>query len=533
MLKTIKNLGMSTKYIENTQGTFSIAWSVSLATILFAIGATYDVAQLSAAKIKSQSLADTVAIAAAVHVKQNRGFNPAIPTDMNSGKTKDDAYYEGITYTADQAGYNFKGMVNDGSAGVTFNIDYDDVLMQATVTVNGTVNPAFLQVTGKDSLPFKSVSIVKYFEEAITNPASVYLVLDNSGSMAFMDKPNTPNTSSGSRPSDSLSRISGLKQSVNGFMDKLNAIEDEAETASSKVLRMAMYPYASNGYNKPQIEADWKTISKSDVNAMNADGGTAPQTALKKAQDRLLISNSSISESIIHERESGNSNPFRFLVYMTDGQNSGELTEWTPRTDADYWRYLETRTETRTRGEWVTVTSTEPERCFWYHYDKKNRLRDHGDRKRHNYDNYYCEPEREVERQEYQETEYEETVQEWIYHSGTNAPDNRSWEEGVYDSQENKEVRELCTTMKDDGVEIFTVAYALDAGWYNTGAWGNATGIPTAQTTDSQSRIAKLLMKDCASTDQNFLDAIDTTALKDAFELIGEKIVADSIRIRS
>lgn len=530
MLNTTLQNFMPKRYLQNTDGAFSLAWSISLGITLFAVGATFDIAQLSRAKLKSQNLADSIALAGAIYVKNHAGKDPSSNASNDDGATKDDAFYEGVVYTASDAGYNFSNMVHGGSDGVEFTIDYDEEKKQAVVLVQGNVVPGFMQILGKSALPFRAQSVVDYYEEQLTNPASVFLVLDNSGSMAFMDKPNSPNTSSGTKPSDAVARITGLKASVVNFMEQLEVLNSAERSTSPKIVRTAMYPYASAGFYKRNIEANWGTISSGDINGMDANGGTAPQDALVKAELRLKKSNSSLSETKIHNDEHGLGDPLRFLIYMTDGQNNGVLNKWVARDDADYWRKWETFTETRYRTEWKLETETVKGECIWYHYDKKGRFRDHGNKQKHSYDTYYCYPDYQQANWVQVQVPYEHTETGWRYHSGTTAPDNSGWEEGVYDSAENEVVRQTCKRMAEDGVEIFTVAYSLDAGWYNTGTWGYGGSY---ETSESASRVAKLLMKDCATSNENFLDAVDTSALNQAFTAIGEKITAESIRIRS
>lgn len=450
------------RYFQNTDGGFSIAWSVSLATVLFSVGTTFDIAQLTRAKLKSQSLADNIALIGAIYVKNHDGKDPSQFAN-SEGSAPSDAFMEGVRYNATDVGYNFSGMVKGGSEGVTFTINYDSEKKQSTVLVEGIIVPGFMQVMGKKALPFRSVSVVNYYEENVTNPASVFLVLDNSGSMALMDKKNSPDTRRGSPPSGATSRIDGLKSSVKNFMQQLEELNTAGTSSGKRIIRTAMYPYG-NGAKQPQVKAQWGPISISDIDRMRAGGGTAPQKLLTKAESKLKDMKSANTEKQIHFAETGLEDPLRFLIYMTDGQNNGDLNQWVARNDSDYWR------------KWETTTG------------------------------------------------------KWVYHAGTTAPDNSGWEEGVYDSTQNESVRQTCKRMKDEGVEVFTVAYSLDAGWYKGGASLNYTSYKTS---DSTSRVAKLLMKDCASSGDHFLDAVDTSSLNQAFKAIGEKITAESIRIRS
>ena len=111
-------------------------------------------------------------------------------------------------------GYEFKGWVEGGAQNVEVNVVYDDNAKEARVTVSGKTVPTFIQLLGQQNLAFSSEAVVSYLDIDDKHPASITLVLDNSGSMAWDDKIANDD---GTSPDDAAPRIEGLEFSVNQF----------------------------------------------------------------------------------------------------------------------------------------------------------------------------------------------------------------------------------------------------------------------------------------------------------------------------
>jgi len=121
------------KLKRDESGMAALTWAISLTVIVGAMGAAMDFAILSGADSRSQAIADTTALAAAIYVKTHDRV-PTAQGELTEG-----------THIASDLGYDFKNFVNDG---VTIHIDYDDDAKEVTTTVSGTTTPLLVQILG-------------------------------------------------------------------------------------------------------------------------------------------------------------------------------------------------------------------------------------------------------------------------------------------------------------------------------------------------------------------------------------------------
>jgi len=353
-----KKNSVLTKLKRDESGTMALSWAVSLAVMLGVIGAAVDFSLLSSAKAKSQTIADTIALSAAIYVKTH-GRPPS---------ADDDGLTEG-NHTASSLGYGFKNFVIDGSDGVNVNIHYDDNAKEVTTTVTGETLPFLVQLLGVTDLPFQAQTVVSYLEIEEAFPASIALVLDNSGSMAFDDRlpvsvenvdytepcwrgnfitgfyrsTCTETHEHGVRADGAKVRLDGLKASVIKFQDDLRARLGTEDGSSRRIIRTGMLPYSSMIINDREHPMDWGyipegnpsnptnfSINGSGIRGMRADGGTNSSPPMAKARTWLL------GEDAIHAQEAERAgtlhdkDPLKFVIFMTDGQNTSGNWQFTP-----------------------------------------------------------------------------------------------------------------------------------------------------------------------------------------------------------
>ena len=194
---------------EDEGGNIALTFAVSAVAIMGCMGAAMDFSTLSNAEARSQAIADQTALSAAIFMKDND----------RKPEEGDNGYTEGYHSAAD-LGYDFKGWVKGGADSVGVNVVYDDDAKEARVTVTGNTIPTFMQIFGKQAMNFKAESVVSYLQIDEKHPASIALVLDNSGSMGWDDKIANSN---GSSPAGAAPRIDGLEGSVNKFTSELSS----------------------------------------------------------------------------------------------------------------------------------------------------------------------------------------------------------------------------------------------------------------------------------------------------------------------
>ncbi|MBL4766249.1 MAG: hypothetical protein JKY94_00745 [Rhodobacteraceae bacterium] len=293
--------------VKDKSGSFSVLWASSMMSILIAVGASYDLAQFSKAKALAQYIADTTAL------------NASIAIDFNNP----DKYVEGQVYSYNNLG----GVGQDFTGTITGYVQYDiaddadaantglpageQSRLLARATVSGVYTTAFMgMVPGLSTLSFRATSDVAYAARKGT-PASVFFVVDNSGSMGSLDESGTV-------------KLASLKTSMTDFMDKMGAIQ----THGSEIFRTALYPYSQDyqdNYN--DIDNDgvipahvtlpaWGTVADWKITQMQDRVGTDSSGALQDAADAFQL------EAAIHTLENGTEEPLKFAVFMTDGANN-------------------------------------------------------------------------------------------------------------------------------------------------------------------------------------------------------------------
>lgn len=313
MLKLKSRKSLLRRYRNDEDGNMAMLFSLSAVVVIGAMGAAMDYSTLSNAKARSQSIADATALSAAIFVKNN----DRAPSNNSEG------FAQG-QHSAHSLGYEFKGFVEGGAKNVDVNVVYDDNAKEARVTVSGNTVPTFVQLLGKQNLKFSSESVVSYLDVDETHPASIVLVLDNSGSMRWDSEKMS---ASGTRPANPTARIDGLKKSVRTFRDELNSrIGDQINVDGLRILRTGILPYnsqiiaTSNGSSR---KMDWgfTGVNEGHINSMRAAGGTNSNPPMERAKTWLSAEDNKHRQEAVRNSEEYRQ-PLKFAVFMTDGQNT-------------------------------------------------------------------------------------------------------------------------------------------------------------------------------------------------------------------
>ena len=554
---------------RDESGTMAIAWAMSITAALGVIGAGIDFSLLAHADSRSQNIADTTALAAAIFVKNNE----RIPNDRNEG-------LKGL-YTAAELGYSFEDWVVGGAAGVDINIVYDNDKREATVTVSGQTKPKIMQLLGQGNLDFGSESVVKYQEQELLDPASIVLILDNSGSMHFDD---TPLDADGNRPDGTQPRIDGLEKSTEDMMaflhDTVGPQDPDGNTPA--VLRTGMLPFSDRIITATDVPMKWGRLSATEITDMEPDGATDSSVPLVEANRLLEL------EHTFHTPETPGKTPLKFIVLMTDGQNTEGDEEWVARAGTENWRrYVTGRpTDDGLVDAVPSTTQVTPEICqtdfetSWVlECSLSDSLGNHWTEILGPYDSrpnndsgsydiqvggnggngmgmgmgmggstqtvtvtYNCNAQDRISESETcTPAQYDTTWSGWEYEEGEFEPPLGSdgpWQEGEFDIESNIQTRAECDALHAKNVEIYTVAYALEPGDYRTNDWGVDNNLPGGadypfETTAENAAKARGILQYCASDDDNFITANDTASLTDAFKRIGNDIVKEIVRISS
>lgn len=341
MFKIKNGKSLLRRFRGNEDGNMAAMFAVSAVAVVGAMGAAMDFSTLSNAKARSQSIADATALSAAIFVKDN----DRPPASFSEGFTQGD-------HSADALGYEFKGFVEGGASNVNVNVVYDDNAKEARVTVTGKTVPTFAQVLGQQNLAFKAESVVSYLDVDETHPASIVLVLDNSGSMRWDSEQLT---NAGTRPANPTSRINGLQTSVRTFRDELRGrIGNQLQSDGLRVLRTGILPYNSAIIplaSDAERQMDWGFggVDEGHITAMRAAGGTNSNPPMAVANVWLDTEDDRHREEAVRHDEEFRQ-PLKFVVFMTDGQNTtGGFDFIEDNTTGRYYGQI--------NGKWFTTRS--------------------------------------------------------------------------------------------------------------------------------------------------------------------------------
>lgn len=396
---------MLATYRKNTDASITTVFGITSPLLLLVVGVAFDTNQVTNMKGQAQLMADVIGLNASIYVKNNDGP----PTNSKQG------FLHNQWYNANELDLSFgRGTQNNNTT--RFRVIYDDVGEKAIVEVESNVEPVFMGAFGHSEVNFTTLSEVKYARKAHSNPASIFLVLDNSGSMAFDDIAQEYNGAP--QPVGAKPRIDGMKTSIKSFSEHLSTvIVPDPSKPDIKFLRMAMTAYNNNIINARTVSPQWGTLSAQDIDSMEADGGTVPTQALAKVQGWMN------GEDNKHKNMNGTDEPLKYVILMADGANS---------------------------------------------------------------------------------------------YANTDA-----------------QSLNVCTNLKNKGVEIFTIGFALEPGYFYTGVWGEKYNNPIYYISPTVKDKAQKFLQDCASSKAHFLLAEDADALKSAFDKIGAEIIEDAVRIAS
>lgn len=354
------------RYKKETKGNMAFGWALSITAIMTMTGAAFDIHQYSKAKSMAQLAADNMALAASVAV------------DFGN----DDRYVEFQKYSYADIGGPSEDFTKSIEGYVEYDVDEDgdgkgDLLARSHIS--GVFKPAFFPIIGKTEMAFSAVSDVAYAQRE-GSPASIFFVVDNSGSMGNYDD-------------EGAHKLTSLKNSMTAFMTVLNNIKTNGE----RIYRTALYPYSQDyegrywdidddGVIPSHVVApNWGVIANNKITRMYARYGTDSSGALKDAADALAL------ENAIHEAENEEDNPLKFVVFMSDGANNESYECYTGEVwiDGDpeywwrwryywFWRWKEYVYSQPSGSGWTHVPETEghyedQEVCGWdYHFDRRS-----------------------------------------------------------------------------------------------------------------------------------------------------------------
>ena len=469
---------LTSRFSKDEDGNIALLFAFCLTMITAVIGASVDYRMLATAEARSQQIGDSIALSAAVYVRNQNG----VPGDLEDGGIPEGRH------TAAELGYEYSPFVWGGDEGVNIDVTYDDDNRQAIVDVSGVMDLTFSKVLLKESgFKFNTRSVVSYEDVQINDAASIVLVLDNSGSMNWDDRPHTPGPNGTTNPpQDAVKRIDALKDNVVDFMAYLEPLVGDQSDDKDKLVRTGMLAYNSATITSRTQELDWRFLDENThIEPMVALGGTNSAPPMDKAREWMLEPKNGKTEDQVHLEKNGKT-PLKFVIFMTDGVNDGD-PQWYPEPKTNFWR-------SRT--------------CKWTYYGCSWSWR--------------------------YETSGVQPASGWQW-KGTHWEYHYTWEEGRLQKPNDRATLADCDALKRGGVTVYTIGFALEPGTYEWNGWYNLDGQGAKNRGPQSEEAAEStygFLQNCAS-EQSFFVAANADELTRAFDTIGQDIVQQTIRIKS
>ncbi|MBC7282501.1 TadE/TadG family type IV pilus assembly protein [Hoeflea sp.] len=308
--------------LRNKDGNFAMMASLLLPVAFIAGSLVLDTTNALSMKTSLQNAADSAALATTSQLAEGKiteGEAIAYATKFFEGQVSDDATaFDGFSATPTVK------LTKSGSGAKT--------AWKVEVAVAGSQNlSGMARFMGKDMIDV-AISATSESARDGSNPLSMMLVLDRSGSMQWASGRTTTTTvpvycgkkkkryecGTETVVSD-VPKIEVLKEAV----ALLTAHIEEADP-TSEYARMGAVAYNSQTNNSDKQDITWNKSKVTDfANSLIADGGTNSEWAMKWGYHQVT----SPSEGNLHSVKNGSKDPSRFIVFMTDGENSTG-SEW-------------------------------------------------------------------------------------------------------------------------------------------------------------------------------------------------------------
>lgn len=319
---------------KNRSGNFGILTAVALPMLLACGGVAVDLTNEALAHNELQAATDAAALATAsalVAATATTSTAQSLAADFVAGQMSN---YSSTTDTAAIKAATKATVSQSGSAGnPTYTVA---VTSSYSLALNGMT-----QLLGPKAETISTTSSTT--SQASSTPAmSMYLVLDRSGSMSWITNVvQSTTTKCQNYTEDNWSsypnlkatkpcytnKIAALKQAVATLADQLDTAE--AKDTSNTVIRTGAISFTDSAQTPSDLAWD-TTAVRSYVTALPAypTGGTDMTTPMSTAYNALIASKEATTQA-----SKGNSTFAKYIVLMTDGENTGNGSTWNQSLD--------------------------------------------------------------------------------------------------------------------------------------------------------------------------------------------------------
>lgn len=321
------------RFAANKYGNFGIMTTILVPVVLAAVAISMDISKLLADKTKLASALDAASLATAsaltngdITTAQAQNFATRIAAGQLAATLTTAQIAELKTSLVAQVSSQGSGSKKDYTVKVTGQFS-EKLLAFSTFHAGGT-----RKVGGSSTASSQAQT---------ATAISLYLVIDESGSMAWPTETEDTSKPNGCNQYPKkdwdkkvfykpcyVTKIASLKTAATALFDQMDSIESSDST--NLLVRTGVNSF--NHEVKGRSNLTWGTskartyVSDRPVKPM---GGTDMTDALDEAKVALNSNGEASAQSA-----NGNKTFKKFIVLMTDGENTGESSEWKPALDA-------------------------------------------------------------------------------------------------------------------------------------------------------------------------------------------------------
>lgn len=309
--------GTLRRLANDRRGNFGLMTALILPVGMATVGVAMDMTKLMQVRSELQAAADSAALAAASAlagqgitddeaIELARNF--LVSQMANLTNSESDTSDEDINEDLDENTLTTISETSNGSTGATYDVKVD-------ADYNVAMN-AFTSLLGYDTVTI-SVSSSSQSSTESKNALSMFLVLDRSGSMAEETTTSYTGTCTNKK---------GKTYSCTKYYTKMEALQlavadltAQLDTADPDQIYVRTAAVSYNASMQTPTSFEWGTATAlAYVNALTATGGTDSSDAMEKAYTKVTAS----SEVTAHTNKSGQTDPGKYILFMTDGDNN-------------------------------------------------------------------------------------------------------------------------------------------------------------------------------------------------------------------
>lgn len=329
---------------RNKDGNFAMMAAILVPVTFIAGSLAIDTTNALSMKTHLQNAADGAALATASQLAGGT---------LTEAKAKEYAakFFQGL---ASEDGKAYGGFSAVPTVTITSSGSGKKTVWQVQVAAVGTQEATqFARLSGRDTL---KVAISGTSESArdASNPISMVLVLDHSGSMKTASGRTTTETvpkycywftyryeCGTTTQTVDIPKMDVLKEAVANLVQHISESDDTNEYA-----RMGAVAYNNATSNTDKLPPTWiKSGVTVFANSLIADGGTNSVDAMKWAAEQVT----GPGEINAHFSKNRSKNPSKFIVFMTDGNNetgSNSGDDYADRKTREYCQYAKDKETT-------------------------------------------------------------------------------------------------------------------------------------------------------------------------------------------